>query len=312
MPSHTKDTSISSTSTAVDDHPRVDPHYHTKGKTCPFLQSRNQNEHAYCPAQESDVRSVCPALNTMANHGYISRDGRELSFSDIYSGLMACYGLSAALAFVLTIGGFLLIKRSPIRLPSWFPFFGKVTNPDGSKTPAGILDLHLIGLHGGVEHDASLVHHDTKPEQRYPPLEIDESWVTDLVGDVQPAVNGYDKMTATKKSGSIWRTFATDNYKSTLVSAADVGYMRKRREREILPKKLDGVHAEIARGEMAIVLGMWDHTSNGKSGIPLPWLLTFLAEEKLPENGTWRPKHKQGLLDVVKRSKAIRTVQNGQ
>ncbi|THV06227.1 Cloroperoxidase [Dendrothele bispora CBS 962.96] len=283
-------------------------------KTCPFLQSKGQNDHAFCPAQESDVRSVCPALNTMANHGYISRDGRELSFSDIYSGLMACYGLTAALAFVLTTGGFLLIKRSPIRLPSWFPFFGTVTNPDGTQTPAGILDLHLVGLHGGVEHDASLVHHDTEPGKRYPPLKIDQPWVTDLVGDVQPAVKGYDRTTVMKNPDPSWRTFATDEYKSTLVSAADVGYMRRRREREILPKKLDGVHAEIARGEMAIVLGMWDDTSNGKSGIPLPWLLTFLAEEKLPqtEKGTWRPSHKQGLLDVVKRSKAIRTVQYGQ
>jgi len=206
----------------------------------------------------------------------------------------------------------LLIKRSPIRLPSWFPFLGTVSNPDGTITPAGILDLHLVGLHGGVEHDASLVHKDTVPGHSYPPLEIEESWVGNLVGDVRPAVNGYDEKVAMKAHPSAWRVFATKEYNDTLVSAADVGRMRKRRELEIEPKTLDGVHSEIARGEMAIVLGMWEHTSAGKSGIPLPWLLTFLAEEKLPEDGNWRPNHSQGLLDVVKRSKAIRTVQNGQ
>ncbi|THU88142.1 hypothetical protein K435DRAFT_317612 [Dendrothele bispora CBS 962.96] len=120
-----EDTSISSASIAVNDHPRLGPHHHTKGKTCPILESRNQSEPAYCPTQESGVRSVCRALNTMANHGYviISRNGCDLSFYDIHSGRMACYGLSSILAFVLTIGGSLLIKRSPIRLPPWFPCY---------------------------------------------------------------------------------------------------------------------------------------------------------------------------------------------
>jgi hypothetical protein len=232
--------------------------------------------------------------------------------------LKACYGLSSLLAFILTLGGFLLIKRSPIRLPSWIPYFGKVKNPDGTITPAGILDLHIVGRHGGVEHDASLVHHDTVEGHLYPPRRIEESWVGKVVGDVQPPVHGYtplDEDAVMKTQPFAWRFFATPKHDDTLVSAADVARMRKRREQEILPKTLDSVHAEIARGEMAIVLGIWERTlsSNGqtKSGVPLPWLLTFLAEERLPEDGTWRPDHVQSLWGVVQRSKAIRTAQNG-
>ncbi|KAF5357316.1 hypothetical protein D9758_005909 [Tetrapyrgos nigripes] len=327
MPSHTRDLSSSSTETAVGSpvdlpkgHPYIEPHYHTLGTICPILQAKRGDAHAYCPSQETDIRSVCPALNTMANHGYISRDGRDLSFVDIYSGLKACYGLSSLLAFILTLGGFLLIKRSPIRLPSWIPFFGKVKNPDGTVTPAGIVDLHLVGLHGGVEHDASVVHHDTPEGHLYPPNRIEESWVGNLVGDVQPPVHGYTPLSeeaVMKTQPFAWRSFATSRHIDTLVSAADVGRMRKRREQEILPKTLDSVHSEIARGEMAIVLGIWERTSpleNGtmKTGVPLPWLLTFLAEERLPEGGNWRPNHVQSLWGVVQRSKAIKTTQNGQ
>ncbi|THU78531.1 hypothetical protein K435DRAFT_53071 [Dendrothele bispora CBS 962.96] len=217
---------------------------------------------------------------------------------------MACYNLSSALAFALTIGGFLLIKRSPIRLPPWFPLFGTVTNPDGSRTPAGIIDLRLVGLLGGVKSDASLVHHSGKP---YPLLE------TDLIGDVQPTVMGYHSSLSIQSRlnrSALWKAFAMKKHRDTLVSAADVGRMRKQREHGILPRTLNGVHAEIACGLMAIVLGMRDHASNGKTGIPLPWALTFLAE-KLSENGTGRPTHKQGSLDAMKRSKEIRTVQYG-
>lgn len=53
-----------SRSTLPPGHPPV--HEHLDGQ-CPITG----NTHAYCPPQTGDVRSVCPALNTMANHGYM-------------------------------------------------------------------------------------------------------------------------------------------------------------------------------------------------------------------------------------------------
>ncbi|KAJ7211739.1 hypothetical protein GGX14DRAFT_362439 [Mycena pura] len=37
-----------------------------EAKTCPV-----PHEHRYQPPREGDLRSVCPALNAMANHGYM-------------------------------------------------------------------------------------------------------------------------------------------------------------------------------------------------------------------------------------------------
>ncbi|KAL0572719.1 SCF ubiquitin ligase complex subunit cdc4 [Marasmius crinis-equi] len=106
-----------------------------------------------------------------------------------------------------------------------------------------------------------------------------------------------------------WRQYATKEYLDTLVSAADVGRMRARREREIAPYEIGSVQAEIARMEMAIILGVWersDLTKDGsvKKGVPLPYLLNWLAEGRLPDD--WKPDHVQGLWDVMKRSKAIK------
>ncbi|KAJ3757453.1 Chloroperoxidase [Lentinula raphanica] len=295
-------------------HPPVPDHEHFQG-TCP-----RSGKHEFCPPQKGDVRSVCPALNTMANHGFIPRDGRNLTFSVLFHGLKACYGLSTPLAIVLVTGGFLLIKRSPIRIPflSNLPLF-RAKNPDGSLSPAGVIDLHLIGLHDGVEHDASLVHLNTPDGQKYGPVQIQEDWVPMLVGDIQPPVGNQEEPL---------RHHQRDATADTV----------------ILPKKLDGVHAEIARGEMAIILGVWnskyqsktdkkqdksDKAVSEKQGIPLSWLLQWLAEERLPDmpispeagkdvDGStqgmdkattmWRPNHTQSLMDVVNRSSQIRKV----
>ncbi|KAF9065139.1 Chloroperoxidase [Rhodocollybia butyracea] len=339
----------SSTSTLPLDHPPV--HEHLQGQ-CPITG----NTHAYCPPQKGDLRSVCPALNTMANHGYIRRDGQDLTFGTLFRGLKSCYGLSSTLATVLVTGGFLAIKRSPFRIPGLSNHM-RVKNPDGSESLGGVVNLHLIGLHDAVEHDASLVHLNTPPQEKYGPVEIQETWVPKLVGDILPPVQGYSSpddeelaphtsnhgrrsSATTESSGyyssvssvpSLRKYFDHPVYLTTLVDEADVGRMRARRQREILPDKLNAVHAEIARGEMAIILGVWSQTHNGKTGIPLPWLLKWLAEERLPEvpvpvsdeseavvvrglsEGStrtmlWRPNHKQTLSDVVKRSKMMREV----
>jgi hypothetical protein len=172
---------------------------------------------------------------------------------------------------VLTTGGYFLVKDYTFRP----------------------LDLWEFGLHGGVEHDASLVHHDTPEGNSIAPIEIDHEWADNLRGDILPKVG--------HESGE-------DKEYRAVVNATDVARMRVRREKETL-RPLDAVHAEIARGEVAIALGVWETETilpggEKKMGIPLEWFLDWLKYEKLPEG--WKPDHVQGLMDVVKRSKEIR------
>ncbi|KAG7095335.1 hypothetical protein E1B28_006098 [Marasmius oreades] len=315
----------------------------TNSKSCPFTRNSSGKINEFRAPSKDQVRSVCPALNTMANHGYIPRDGRRLTFKSIFSGLKTCYGLSTPLALVLTLGGYLLVRRLPIQLPFGLDKIFRVRNPDGSTSSPGELDLHHIGLHNGVEHDASLVHEDARKGELYPPIRINDEWVKNIVGDISPKVKGYsdgqrtpsfgeggsdseDGLTtlspshdpsrsSSRSSMTIasgvslgWQRFTSEEYRNTLVSAADVGRMRARRQREIAPKKMDSFHAELARGEMAIILGVWEETdgTTKKKGMPLPYLLTWLAKERLPEG--WEPNHTQGLLDVIRKNKEIRAV----
>lgn len=76
-------------------------------------------------------RSPCPALNVLANHGYIPRDGKMITPRLLEKSLIKVYNLDPALA------GFLVST-----LPDQFT-------------------LADLGVHNFVEHDASLIHDDS-------------------------------------------------------------------------------------------------------------------------------------------------------
>jgi hypothetical protein len=181
---------------------------------------------------------------------------------DLTFGLMAGYNLSFPLALFLSIGGFILLKRI-------WP-----------------VSLYEFGKHGAIEHDASLVHSDTPPGEKYAPIEIHQELVRQLIDDVKTEGKGI------KEGG-----------KSCVMDASDVARARIRREKG--SPALDGLHAEVARGEMAIILGIWETKVGNKVGVPVEWVREWLGQERLPSD--WKATHVQGLFDVVRRAKAIRS-----
>jgi hypothetical protein len=126
--------------------------------------------YAFVPPSASDARSPCPALNTLANHGYMyaspassspslssrswrSHDGRNLTLAQLVFALQAGYNVSAPLAYFLSLTGLLFCGRG-------WPW-------------ARTLDLTELARHDALEHDASLVHADAAPGARYAPIPVD-------------------------------------------------------------------------------------------------------------------------------------------
>ncbi|KAJ7859354.1 Chloroperoxidase [Mycena olivaceomarginata] len=220
--------------------------------------------HDYQPPGEGASRSVCPALNAMANHGYIQRDGKNISMLEMYRGLKACYGLSSALAAILVVGGWVLFKR-----------FGRIK-------------LFDIGLHNGIEHDASVVHLDCPAGQKYAPIEIQQDLVNDFAMHVMKAA-----------SAAAGRKLAEAE---VVVTEHDMILTRIRREK--LSPPLGSLHADLGRGELAAILGIWNKTVDGKQGVPLTWIRTWLATERLPDG--WSPDHVETLRAVMKGMSAMK------
>jgi len=91
------------------------------------------------PAGSGDVRSPCPGLNSLANHGFIHRDGRNMTIPHLIKGLAE--GLNMGADFTTAIGGAGLLS-SP--------------NPLGGSFELDDLNQHNFP----IEHDASMSRQD--------------------------------------------------------------------------------------------------------------------------------------------------------
>ncbi|KAH7872057.1 Chloroperoxidase [Lentinula edodes] len=124
----------------------------------------SHGQHAFIAPGQGDVRSPCPALNTLANHGYMyvfsfhvschlhpnsinsNRSGKGISASSLIDSLTSIYHLSLPLATTLVAGGFLSCSSGDIG--------------EG-------ISLHALAAHNKIEHDASLVHDDALPGAKF-------------------------------------------------------------------------------------------------------------------------------------------------
>lgn len=129
----------------------------------------------YVPSTNTDLRSPCPMVNCLANHGYLPRNGRHIHSQDFMAALSEVgisTGIRAAFSYPIYLEH---TDASTTGKPSFFtrifriichPFttllgtFGM--RPAGQVDTQGKLYLNLdqLALHGAVEHDISLTRHD--------------------------------------------------------------------------------------------------------------------------------------------------------
>lgn len=105
-------------------------------------------EHQYIPPGPTDVRGDCPTLNTLANHGYLSRDGIT-TFAEAANALQIAYSISFDLSVFLSALGLLAGGDIPT---------GKYSiGGRDSRVPETLgIPLYGIDRHGLFEIDASI------------------------------------------------------------------------------------------------------------------------------------------------------------
>ncbi|KAI6802881.1 hypothetical protein KC363_g1224 [Hortaea werneckii] len=107
------------------------------------LTPPNPNDPRFTQFQKpgpNDVRSPCPGLNALANHGFIPRNGKDMTLPILIKGLKA--GMNMAPDFTIAIGGVGLLSSD---------------SPDTARA----FDLNDLDQHNfPIEHDASLSRRD--------------------------------------------------------------------------------------------------------------------------------------------------------
>lgn len=148
----------------------------------------------------------------------------------------------------------------------------------------GSISLEDLARHACIEHNASLAHYDCKKTQEYAPSEVATMFFERLLKD------------------------SSDGKGLTI---EDIARARVRREKESQDGggvPLDPIHAEIARGEMALVLDIFGTPlkEGGELEVPVDLLQQWwVPYERFPPG--WAPHKKQGLLETIRTAAQIRT-----
>jgi len=114
-------------------------------------------KHPYVPSKPGDSRSPCPALNALANHGFLPHDGRGMTRQDYIRAMREGYNLSFPLAATLAYGGHIMLRQ-----------FSELSLSDLSR-------------HNYIEHNASLGHMDAIGDEEYAPWRASPKLIAQLV-----------------------------------------------------------------------------------------------------------------------------------
>ncbi|KAJ3973570.1 Cloroperoxidase [Lentinula raphanica] len=232
-------------------------------------------DHPYIrPTPQIDSRAPCPGLNTLANHGYIPRSGRNISFVLLVRAITEVYNVSFPLALMLTVPGFLLYAQFQLHWKS----IGLWSIPVLSYTLT-LSSLASFGPGLKIAHRASLVHPD------YPSEKPDMSMVHGLLS-ANSSLTGSDEERG---------YFTLHDLASLRVS------------RESSPSdKLDTIHEQVALGESSLTwLIFAKHVSaTGSPGIPLSYLEQWFGDERIPDWWT-RPTETIGLIQARKLAQQV-------
>ncbi|KIW21499.1 hypothetical protein PV08_02079 [Exophiala spinifera] len=226
----------------------------------------------------SASRSACPMINALANHGYLPRDGRQVTASDLESA-MSLVGLSPSLGALFSNAVFLehptpgsprpsLFSRLrailqnpwellPHRLGVLLPGQSDTSSTGNPHTKAKTLSLADLSLHGAIEHDVSLSRRDEAQGDNHTPQ-------ADLIYEIMASSNG-DK------------TLTMD----------DLCALRKRRietqRAENKELQYGSFEHELGCGEIALILKIFGDGERVKR----EYLQAFFGDERLPLAEGW-------------------------
>ena len=243
----------------------------------------------YQPARPTDLRGPCPVVNALANHGYISRNGRNVSSVDINRAMVEL-GLSNTVRTTLTYAAYLEHQDDPqtgfwvfMRSPFAYLFrqFG-LRNPH-QHTASGVASLNIdqLSRHGAVEHDVSLSRRDFSQGDNTTPQK-------DLIADLISA----------SADGKV-------------TTAADLARLRLRRleqqKRDNPELQYGAGQHQTACGESALILTVFG-AGFGHYDVPVSYVEALFAEERLPVLEGWRRRRwwKLGLLELTWQAQAVK------
>ena len=236
-------------------------------ETTPLLRKGS-----YRAPSPTDIRGPCPIINTLANHGYIARDGRNIQAPEMRAA-MSELGVSITLRQVLTSAVYLEHQDAPqptgfwafIRNPFAYIFRTFALRAKGQVDSSGVACLNLDELdrHGAVEHDVSMSRRDFAQGDNHSKQE-------DLVEEMLASASDGENITVND-----WAEFR----------------IRRIEQQKRDNKKVEFGPAQNAMGlaETALIQQTFGDRSRGWT-VPVKYMAAIFGEERLPIQEGWRKR----------------------
>ncbi|KAE9399425.1 Cloroperoxidase [Gymnopus androsaceus JB14] len=217
-----------------------------------------------------DARAPCPGLNTLANHGYIPRSGRDISFLLLLRAIQEVYNISLPISVDVNRTGVPNLCSVPAKMEWSFPSISYTLT---------LSSLCALGPGLKIAHRASLVHSD------HPRETPDLNTLWDFLCFAR----------FHSQSASLSSPVSETRQKPMLTGGLtlhDLASIRVSREAALPNKfKLNAVHEQVALGETST------SDIDMERPIPLSHLAQWFGEERIPD-GWMRPAKVVGLFDA--------------
>ncbi|KAI9496726.1 Chloroperoxidase [Zychaea mexicana] len=247
-------------------------------------------KHPYQRPAPDASRGPCPAINTLANHGFINRDGRNVTQKQLYEG-------------VVKLGMAPLAARYISSMP--YSQFKQHHPSDGIfsylRGYAETIDLEQLGIHNGIEHDVSLSRND---------VNLAPCSSVQLVPErVEQMIQIAAKRTRAEGDKDKQKSSQQQQEQRLYISDKDVYDHRKLCWLESIrdnPQLLMGLFQQMAIVAETVALM---NILGRDQAIPEDHLRSFFLEERIPDD--WYPLQASSIFKTMKRSwEAFQGVRN--
>ncbi|KAF5380171.1 hypothetical protein D9615_006106 [Tricholomella constricta] len=231
--------------------------------------------HPFLAPGPYDLRGPCPGLNTLANHGYLPRNG-VATFEEIVIATTHVYNMDYDLASALTAFGMLArgnayIDKLSIGLESSLvpPLPGQIDGPVARG----------LAAHGRFEGDVSMTRQDAA-------IGDNRNFQADLYNQLLSLVDQFGDNSTVTGPRSIVNLRVMQEFK-----------FKRFTDSQMVDKQLE-YHVGrllLSYGEAAFTLNFF---ANGTDGIlTVPTMTSFFRDQKFPAN--WRRRPSAGTLDII-------------
>ena len=223
------------------------------------MASQTPKKGDYAPPSSTDLRSPCPILNSLANHGHLSRTGKDITLEELRAALFYL-GIGPDMVSILA-GAFKVNSTTPVPNET-VSARGLRDATDVTSDGVKVLRLDKVGRPHAVEHDVSLSREDRALGDFF---HANPELVKQVLG---AAANG--------------KTFTSADW----VKLRQLRYQQQKERNPDLDFTPE-THQTCA-GELALLQGIFGQGWSWE--IPVNFVKSLLEKEQLPISEGWKPR----------------------